>query len=56
MAVRNDVMVIADGGRAGERPPGHADRGGVVSRDEIPLAYQRYIENYFRNLRAKDQN
>ncbi len=34
----------------------HADRGGAVSRDEIPLAYQRYIENYFRNLRAKDQN
>ena len=34
----------------------HADRGGAVSRDEIPLAYRRYIENYFRNLRAKDQN
>ena len=34
----------------------HADRGGDVSRDEIPLAYQRYIENYFRNLRAKDQD
>ncbi|MEZ5367243.1 MAG: hypothetical protein R2748_34120 [Bryobacterales bacterium] len=34
----------------------HADRGGAVSRDEIPLAYQRYIENYFRNLRAKDQD
>jgi hypothetical protein len=34
----------------------HADRGGAVNRDEIPLAYQRYIENYFRNLRAKDQD
>ena len=34
----------------------HADRGGAVSRDQIPLAYQSYIESYFRNLRAKDQN
>ena len=32
----------------------HADQGGAVTRDEIPLAYQRFIENYFRNLREQE--
>lgn len=30
-----------------------SDQGGAVTRDEIPLAYQRFIENYFRNLREQ---
>ncbi len=34
----------------------HTDRGGAVTRDEVPLAYQRYIETYFRNLRRNKQN
>ena len=34
----------------------HTDRGGAISRDEVPLAYQRYIETYFRNLRRNTQN
>ncbi|MBI1354611.1 MAG: hypothetical protein GC160_09715 [Acidobacteria bacterium] len=34
----------------------HTDRGGAISRDEVPLAYQRYIETYFRNLRRNNQN
>ena len=29
----------------------HADRGGAVSRDEIPAAYRTYIQNYFEALR-----
>ncbi len=29
----------------------HADRGGTVSRDEIPAAYRTYIQNYFETLR-----
>ena len=32
----------------------HTDRGGAVTRDEIPLAYQRFIENYFRNIRKQE--
>lgn len=34
----------------------HSDRGGAVTRDEVPLAYQRYIETYFRNLRRNQTN
>jgi len=34
----------------------HSDRGGAVTRDEVPLAYQRYIETYFRNLRRNQNN
>ncbi len=32
----------------------HADRGGAVTRDEIPLVYQRFIQSYFRNLREQE--
>lgn len=38
-----------------DRQPGHQDRGGEVSRDEIPLAYQSYIKNYFKNLESKNK-
>lgn len=34
-----------------ERETVHADRGGAVSRDEIPPAYRAYIQNYFETLR-----
>lgn len=29
----------------------HMDRGGTVSRDEIPAAYRIYIQNYFETIR-----
>ena len=29
----------------------HGDAGGEVSRDEIPLAYQHYVEQYFEEVR-----
>ena len=33
------------------RTPGRSDRGGDVSRDEIPPDYREYIQNYFEVLR-----
>ncbi len=33
----------------------HADRGGAITRDEVPLAYQRFVQKYFENLRANEQ-
>jgi hypothetical protein len=29
----------------------HAEAGGAISRDEIPLAYQRYVQQYFEEVR-----
>jgi hypothetical protein len=29
----------------------HAEAGGEIHRDEIPLAYQRYVEQYFQQIR-----
>lgn len=34
-----------------ERKALHADTGAEVNRDEIPLAYQRYIQRYFEEVR-----
>lgn len=31
----------------------HADRGGLVSRDEVPAAYRQYVETYFQKIRSK---
>ncbi len=33
----------------------HVDRGGAITRDEVPLAYQRFVQKYFENLRANEQ-
>ena len=29
----------------------HADTGGEISRDEVPLAYQQYVQQYFEEIR-----
>jgi hypothetical protein len=29
----------------------HADAGGDVNRDEVPLIYQTYVQRYFEELR-----
>jgi hypothetical protein len=29
----------------------HADTGGEINRDEIPLAYQQYVQHYFEEIR-----
>ncbi|MBI3694107.1 MAG: hypothetical protein HY238_04610 [Acidobacteria bacterium] len=34
----------------GQKQARHADPGGQVSRDEIPLAYQEYVKEYFNKL------
>jgi hypothetical protein len=34
-----------------ERKALHADTGAEVNRDEIPLAYQSYIQRYFEEVR-----
>ena len=30
---------------------GHADAGGDVSRDQVPLAVQSYVQQYFQEVR-----
>ena len=34
-----------------ERATVHSDRGGAISRDEVPVQYRTYIQNYFQALR-----
>ena len=34
-----------------QRSTTHSDRGGAVTRDEIPASYRTYIRNYFDTLR-----
>ena len=32
----------------------HAEAGGEIHRDEIPLEYQQYVKQYFDELRKAD--
>jgi hypothetical protein len=34
-----------------QQPAKHTDSGGEIHRDEIPLAYQRYVQQYFDAVR-----
>ncbi len=34
----------------------HGDRGGIVGRDEVPLAYRDFIQAYFENLRKSGKD
>jgi hypothetical protein len=34
-----------------QQPARHTDSGGEIHRDEIPLAYQRYVQQYFDEVR-----
>lgn len=38
-----------------QRSTTHADRGGAISRDEVPAAYRTYIKNYFEALRKSPE-
>ncbi len=38
-----------------ERSTMHADQGGAISRDEIPVQYRTYIQNYFQALRRNSE-
>lgn len=58
--VSGEVTVEAQAGKQTLRTPqaekqaSHSDSGGEVSRDEIPLAYQAYIKEYFNKLRQEN--
>ncbi len=55
--VTGEVTVETQSGKQTLRTPQsqkqarHSDAGGEVSRDEIPLAYQAYVKEYFNRLR-----
>jgi hypothetical protein len=34
-----------------EQQAAHADTGGEIHRDEVPLADQRYVQQYFEEIR-----
>jgi hypothetical protein len=34
----------------------HSDRGGIVGRDEVPLAYRDFIQTYFENLKKSGKD
>ena len=52
-----EVMVEVASGKQQLRTPysqqdaRHAEAGGEIHRDEIPLAYQRYVQQYFEEVR-----
>jgi hypothetical protein len=59
--VSGEVTVEAQPGKQTLRTPlsakqgAHQDAGGQVSRDEIPLAYQSYIKEYFTKIRQAEK-
>ncbi|MDX1982502.1 MAG: hypothetical protein SFV51_19665 [Bryobacteraceae bacterium] len=52
-----EVMVEVSSGRQqlktqmSQRSASHADTGGEISRDEVPAAYQDFVQQYFEELR-----
>lgn len=59
--VTGEITIETQGGKQTLRTPQgqsqarHADSGGEVSRDEIPLAYQAYVKEYFNKLRQTNK-
>jgi len=59
--VTGEVTVEAQSGKQSLRTPlsakqgTHRDAGGQVSRDEIPLAYQAYVKEYFSKIRQTEK-
>ncbi len=55
--VTGEVMVEVSSGKQqlktqySERDAAHSDQGGEINRDEIPLAYQQYVQQYFAEIR-----
>ncbi len=55
-SVSGEVTVETQSGKQtlrtpqGQKQARHSDPGGEVSRDEIPLAYQAYVKEYFNKL------
>jgi hypothetical protein len=34
-----------------QKKAAHGDTGGEIGRDEVPLAYQQFVQQYFEELR-----
>jgi hypothetical protein len=55
--ISGEVMVEVSSGKQqlktqySERDAQHAEAGGEINRDEIPLAYQQYVQQYFEQIR-----
>ena len=55
--VTGEVMVEVSSGKQqlktqySQRKAGHAEAGGEINRDEVPLAYQQYVQQYFEEIR-----
>jgi hypothetical protein len=55
--VTGEVMVEVASGKQqlktqySDKNATHVDNGGEINRDEIPLAYQRYVQQYFEEIR-----
>jgi hypothetical protein len=55
--VSGEVMVEVASGKQqlrtqySDRKAAHAEAGGEINRDEVPLAYQQYVQQYFEEIR-----
>ncbi|HTW67044.1 MAG TPA: hypothetical protein VME17_20635 [Bryobacteraceae bacterium] len=55
--ITGEVMVEVSSGKQqlktqySDRDAAHADTGGEINRDEVPLAYQQYVQQYFTQMR-----
>lgn len=55
--VTGEVMVEVGSGNQqlrtqySQKRAAHSDAGGEISRDEVPLAYQQYVQQYFEEIR-----
>ena len=56
-SVTGEVMVEVASGKQqlktqySDRKAAHAEAGGEINRDEVPLAYQQYVQQYFEEIR-----
>jgi hypothetical protein len=55
--ISGEVMVEVSSGKQqlktqySDRKGSHAEAGGEINRDEVPLAYQQYVQQYFAQMR-----
>ena len=55
--ITGEVMVEVSSGKQqlktqySNRNGAHAEAGGEINRDEVPLAYQLYVQQYFAQMR-----
>jgi len=57
--ISGEVMVEVASGKQqlktqySQRDAKHAEAGGEINRDEVPLAYQQYVQQYFEEIRKE---